>query len=352
MSTVPATVDEPGVPSQKRSPPPDSARDGTASNGTASNGTAAIHTEDLTKIYKDTDFAAVDKLNLDVKAGEIFGLLGPNGAGKTTTVGILTTRVVPTSGRAFLGGVDVATHPALAKQLSGIVSQQNTLDRQLTVWENLYFHGRLFGIGSKESRRIADRLLEQFQLGKWAKASVYALSGGMAQRLMVARAIFHRPAVLFLDEPTAGLDPQSRLALWELLGELHADGQTILLTTHYMEEADRLCERVAIMDHGKILAMDTPAALKQSIDADTIVTVKTTGEPDKLAELLTGEVEGVRRTRTVDGAVELHMTSSERLVPRIVLAAERGGFDLSDLSISEPSLETVFISLTGKELRD
>ena len=183
---------------------------------------AVIHTENLTKVYPDTDFAAVDQLNLDVRAGEIFGLLGPNGAGKTTTAGMLTTRVVPTSGRAFLAGVDVAAHPALAKQLSGIVSQQNTLDRQLTVWENLYFHGRLFGMGAKASRQIANELLEQFQLTKWAKASVYALSGGMAQRLMVARAIFHRPSVLFLDEPTAGLDPQSRLALWDLLGELHA----------------------------------------------------------------------------------------------------------------------------------
>ncbi len=200
MSTVQAQTNEAGLPDQQ---------------GTA------IHTEDLTKVYPGTDFAAVDKLNLDVRAGEIFGLLGPNGAGKTTTAGMLTTRVVPTSGRAFLGGVDVKTQPALAKQLSGIVSQQNTLDRQLTVWENLYFHGRLFGIGNKESRRIADQLLAQFQLSKWAKASVYALSGGMAQRLMVARAIFHRPSVLFLDEPTAGLDPQSRLALWDLLGELH-----------------------------------------------------------------------------------------------------------------------------------
>ncbi len=312
----------------------------------------AIHTEDLTKVYAGTDFAAVDKLNLDVKAGEIFGLLGPNGAGKTTTAGMLTTRVVPTSGRAFLGGVDVGAHPALAKQLSGIVSQQNTLDRQLTVWENLYFHGRLFGIGANESRRIADDLLERFQLSKWAKASVYALSGGMAQRLMVARAVFHRPAVLFLDEPTAGLDPQSRLALWDLLGELHKDGQTIMLTTHYMEEADRLCERVAIMDHGKILALDTPAALKQSIGADTIVTVKATGDLGQLAGLLAHEVEGVRRTRVADGAVQLHVTGNDRLVPRLVLAAERGGFNVVDLSISEPSLETVFINLTGKELRD
>ena len=313
---------------------------------------AVIHTEDLTKVYPGTDFAAVDRLNLDVQAGEIFGLLGPNGAGKTTTAGMLTTRVVPTSGRAFLAGIDVAAHPALAKQLSGIVSQQNTLDRQLTVWENLYFHGRLFGMGAKASRRTADELLAQFQLAKWAKASVYALSGGMAQRLMVARAIFHRPSVLFLDEPTAGLDPQSRLALWDLLGELHRAGQTILLTTHYMEEADLLCDRVAIMDHGKILALDTPAALKQTVGADTVVTVKTTGDTGKLAELLSQEVAGVTRTRLLDGGVELHMQGGDRLVPRLVLAAERGGFDLNDLSIAEPSLETVFINLTGKELRD
>jgi len=174
----------------------------------------------------------------------------------------------------------------------------------------------------------------------------------MAQRLMVARAIFHRPSVLFLDEPTAGLDPQSRLALWDLLGELHKDGQTILLTTHYMEEADRLCQRVAIMDHGRILALDTPAALKQSIGADTIVTVKTTGDAARLAELLAKDVEGVARTRVAEDKLELHMQGADRLVPRIVLAAEREGFDLVDVSIAEPTLETVFISLTGKELRD
>jgi ABC-2 type transport system ATP-binding protein len=248
--------------------------------------------------------------------------------------------------------VDIAANPALAKQLSGIVSQQNTLDRQLTVWENLYFHGRLFGMGAKRSRQVADELLEQFQLSKWGKASVYALSGGMAQRLMVARAIFHRPSVLFLDEPTAGLDPQSRLALWDLLGELHGDGQTILLTTHYMEEADRLCQRVAIMDHGVILALDTPAALKQSIGADTVVTVKAVGDVDRLGELLAREVQGVTRTRRVPDGVELHVQGADRLVPRVAAAAEHGGFDLVDLSVAEPSLETVFINLTGKELRD
>jgi ABC-2 type transport system ATP-binding protein len=323
-------------------------------NGAASAGghDEVIRTSDLRKVYEGADFAAVDGLDLSVHAGEIFGLLGPNGAGKTTTAGMLTTRVIPTSGTAHVGAIDVVAQPALAKQLIGIVSQQNTLDRQLSVWENLYFHGRLFGISAAESRRTADELLDKLRLSKWAKASVYALSGGMAQRLMMARAIFHRPAVLFLDEPTAGLDPQSRLALWEILGELNSDGQTILLTTHYMEEADELCDRVAIMDHGKILALDSPAELKRSVGADTIVTVKADGDMDVLAKRLSDAISEVAHTRTIDGGVELHVKEAERLVPRVVGAADEAGFELADLSVAEPSLETVFISLTGKELRD
>jgi ABC-2 type transport system ATP-binding protein len=311
-----------------------------------------IRTADLTKVYAGAEVAAVDKLNLTVHRGEIFGLLGPNGAGKTTTAGMLTTRVTPTSGSAHIGTVDVVTRPALAKQLIGTVSQSNTLDRQLNVWENLYFHGRLFGISAADSRAAADDLLEKFKLSKWKKASVFALSGGMAQRLMVARAILHRPAVLFLDEPTAGLDPQSRLALWEILGELNDEGQTILLTTHYMEEADQLCERVAIMDHGKILALDTPAALKRTVGAEQIVTVKAAGDSAALAERLQSEIAEIDRTRVVDGGVELHVRGADGLVSRIVNAADGGGFEVADLSVFEPSLETVFIELTGKALRD
>ena len=301
--------------------------------------TAIIRTEGLTKVYAGSDLKAVDGLDLTVEPGEIFGLLGPNGAGKTTTAGMLTTRVIPTAGRALVGGIDVVAHPALAKQIIGIVSQQNTLDRQLNVWENLYFHGRLFGISARESRRTATELLGVFQLEKWADASVYALSGGMAQRLMVARAIFHRPAVLFLDEPTAGLDPQSRLALWEILRELNSEGQTILLTTHYMEEADQLCGRVAIMDRGKILALDTPSALKQQIDADTIVTVTASGDPEELGRALTERVPGVTRTRSIEGGVELHVKGNDRLLPK-VLARRRGrpGFRSStSRSTSPPS---------------
>lgn len=311
-----------------------------------------IITENLTKVYEGADFRAVDELNLTVCAGEIFGLLGPNGAGKTTFAGMLTTRVIPTSGSARVAGIDVVKHPAVVKQFIGVVSQTNTLDRQLTVWENLYFHGRLFGVSAAESRTTSDRLLEQFQLAKWAKASVYALSGGMAQRLMVARSIFHRPAVLFMDEPTAGLDPQSRLALWEILQQLNGDGQTILLTTHYMEEADQLCDRVAIMDHGRILALDTPAGLKRSVGVDTIVTIKASGDLARLAATLERGVEGVTHSRLIERGVELHVSGGDRLLARVVAAAEAGGFQVVDLSVAEPSLETVFIDLTGKELRD
>jgi ABC-2 type transport system ATP-binding protein len=311
-----------------------------------------IKTIDLTKVYPGANFRAVDTLNLSVYRGEIFGLLGPNGAGKTTTAGMLTTRVIPTSGQAYVGGIDVIGHPAVAKQVIGVVAQTNTLDRALNVWENLYYHGRFFGMSSRDSRIAADQLLEQFHLSNWGKASVFALSGGMAQRLMVARSILHKPDILFLDEPTAGLDPQSRIALWEILGELHRNGQTILLTTHYMEEADQLCDRLAIMDHGRILALDTPGTLKASVGADTIVTVHANGDLDELAALLEREVDGVTSSMRVDDRVRLHVTGASSVLPPIVTSAERAGFTVYDLSVAEPTLETVFITLTGKDLRD
>jgi ABC-2 type transport system ATP-binding protein len=310
-----------------------------------------IRTEQLTKVYPG-GVRAVDALDLSVNSGEVFGLLGPNGAGKTTTGGMLTTRVLPTSGRALVGGVDVVAHPVAAKQVLGVVPQTNTLDRSLTVWENLYFHGRFFGMSTRTSRVEADRLLDRFRLSERAKTPVLALSGGMAQRLMVARAIMHHPAILFLDEPTAGLDPQSRIALWELIGDLHKEGQTILLTTHYMEEADYLCDRVAIIDHGKLLALDSPAALKRSTGADTYVTVTAAGDLDRLTKVLGDEVPGVEHAEQLDGTVRLKVRGREGVLPEVVSAAERGGFTVADVAISEPTLETVFIDLTGRDLRE
>jgi ABC-2 type transport system ATP-binding protein len=251
--------------------------------------------------------------------------------------------------------------PARAKQAIGVVPQSNTLDRELTVWQNLYFHGRYFGLSAQASREAAGRLLEQFRLADRAKADVSTLSGGMAQRLMVARAILHRPHVLFLDEPTAGLDPQSRIALWDILGELHAAGQTILLTTHYMEEADKLCDRVAIMDHGRILALDTPAGLKRSVGADTVVRVGAAGarggavddgDLRKLAAVLSA-MEGARSAQVSDGGVLLYLHGpAARSLPRVFSTAKLEGFTVTDLSVTEPTLETVFLTLTGKELRD
>ena len=310
-----------------------------------------IRTEKLTKIYPG-GLKAVDELDLEVHQGEIFGLLGPNGAGKTTTAGMLTTRVIPTSGSAFVGGIDVVAHPTAAKQVLGVVPQSNTLDRSLTVWENLYFHGRFFGMGAGVARKEANRLLEQFRLADRGGEPVAALSGGMAQRLMVARSIMHRPAVLFLDEPTAGLDPQSRLALWEILGELHGDGQTILMTTHYMEEADELCNRLAIIDRGRLLALGPPAELKRSTGADTVVTVTAGGDLDNLAKVLEAEVPGAQQATRVDSTVVVEVRAQTGVLPLVFSTAERNGFDVSDLSITEPTLETVFINLTGKDLRE
>jgi ABC-2 type transport system ATP-binding protein len=336
-----------------------SGRDIRRDSGGGSDGGAAvdevIRTEGLTKIYPTGgggQLVAVDNLDLSVYRGEIFGLLGPNGAGKTTTAGMLTTRVVPTSGKAIVGGIDVIAHPAVAKQVIGVVPQSNTLDRALSVWENLYYHGRYFGMSARDSRVAADVLLGQFRLADRAKAPVSALSGGMAQRLMLARAVLHRPAILFLDEPTAGLDPQSRIAMWEILGELHDEGQTILLTTHYMEEADQMCDRLAIMDHGRILALDTPAGLKASVGADTIVTVSADGDLDALSRVLAEQLQGVSGAKRVDGTIQVAVRGTQGVLPSVIDIADRNGFDVTDLSIAEPTLETVFINLTGKDLRD
>jgi ABC-2 type transport system ATP-binding protein len=310
-----------------------------------------IRTEALTKLYPG-GILAVDGLDLSVRRGEIFGLLGPNGAGKTTTAGMLTTMVIPTSGRALVGGIDVVRHPVAAKQVLGIVPQTNTLDRSLSVWENLYFHGRFFGMTANTARREATVLVERFRLADRAKSPVATLSGGMAQRLMVARSIMHRPAVLFLDEPTAGLDPQSRIALWEILGELHVDGQTILLTTHYMEEADQLCDRLAVIDHGRLLALGAPAELKRTTGADTVITLTASGDLDALGRMLVAEIDAVQRYERIEQKLLLIVRGSAGLMPAVFNAAERHGFDVTDVSITEPTLETVFINLTGKDLRE
>ena len=309
-----------------------------------------VVTKSLRKVYPGGR-VAVEDLDLSVRRGEIFGLLGPNGAGKSTTVGMLTTRVIPTSGSALVSGIDVVAHPARAKQVIGVVSQANTLDQGLNVWENLYFHGRSFGLGVRASRSAADELLDRFRLGDRKTSHIESLSGGMARRLMVARALLHRPAVIFLDEPTAGLDPQSRIALWEVLVELRGEGQTVLVTTHRMEEADEHCDRLAILDHGRILAVDSPRRLKEFLGSGVAVTVRTEERVDELAAYLS-RATGVSEVRVAEDEVRFNLPSADGAMQWVLVAAQVGGFRLTDLSVSGDTLETVFVNLTGTDLRE
>jgi len=347
-SSSPAGVSAPS-PDPEDPTPITPAKDAVAANA-AQPADHMVVTSSLRKVYPGGR-VAVEDLNLTVCRGEIFGLLGPNGAGKSTTVGMLTTRVIPTSGTAIVNGIDLVAHPAVAKQMIGVVSQANTLDQGLNAWENLYFHGLYFGLDRRKARAAADEMLERFRLSDRKTAKVEALSGGMARRLMVARALLHRPPVIFLDEPTAGLDPQSRIALWEVLVDLQREGQTVLVTTHRMEEADEHCDRLAILDHGRILAVDTPRLLKAARGSGASVTVRAEEHLDDLAAHLSQTIEATE-VRVVDGEVRFHLPTSDGAMQWVLAAAQDGGFRLTDLSVSGETLETVFVNLTGKEIRE
>ncbi|MGZ4208507.1 MAG: ABC transporter ATP-binding protein [Actinomycetota bacterium] len=313
--------------------------------------TASIQISKLVKVYsrRGNEVRALKGIDLEVHRGEIFGLLGPNGAGKTTTVGVCTTRVRATSGRVVVDGIDVAADPAAVKRSIGVVTQFRTLDRALTTRENLAMHSMYFGLQAKDAWARADELLEDFRLSERAGALPDELSGGMAQRVQVARAIAHQPSVLFLDEPTAGLDPQSRLALWEMIGSMHRRGITVFLTTHYMEEAESLCDRVAIIDHGEILVLDTPDALKRSIHAETVIELRLEKQDEQLLERLRG-LSGVVSAEPSSDGIRVLTASEDGVLPQIL--AEAHAFGLRDLRLAHPTLETVFISLTGRELRE
>lgn len=311
-----------------------------------------VEIENLTKIYDSKlRVVALDGIDLELKQGEIFGLLGPNGAGKTTTISIATTRTLPTSGRVRIAGIDVVLHPAHARRLIGVVPQFNTLDRSLTVYENLYFHCRYFGFSHSHAKARSLELLSQFMLSE--RKSVYPpqLSGGLAQRVQIARAIAHHPTVLFLDEPSAGLDPQSRMAMWSAVQELHKEDITVLLTTHYMEEADSLSDRLAIIDHGRVLALGSPEKLKATLGAHTIFDLKLKSHEglEPLVARLNLRSDVTSAEVTADG-LRVIAASSDGLLPDLVQAAAAHG--LRDLQITEPSLETVFIELTGRDLRE
>ncbi|MDQ6796512.1 MAG: ABC transporter ATP-binding protein [Actinomycetota bacterium] len=330
--------------------------------------THAVLVDGLVKRYPKSPVNAVDGLSFAVDAGEVFGLLGPNGAGKTTTVGILTTRVRPTAGTAEVGGVDVAVSPVLARSQFAVVPQRNNLDRSLSVRNNLIFHAAYHGVGVRERDARADELLEQFGLADRAKDKPDFFSGGQTQRMMIARALMHAPAVLFLDEPTTGLDPAARLFVWDRLRELEGRGVTLVLTTHDMDEAAALATRVGIMDKGRLLALDTPEALMRSLPGSTTLELTTqacdaSATDDILAALATfRDVEKVEQLDAPDGLgngsggrdlrVLLYVASdAPRLVAPVASMLAARGHSLTDVRLGTATLEDVFIQLTGKSLQ-
>ena len=295
------------------------------------------------------EIIALEGLDLEIASGEFFGLLGPNGAGKSTTIGILTTRVLPTGGRARVAGEDVVTRAVAVRQRIGVVPQRPNPDRSLDVLENLVFHAAYFGVARAEATRRAKALLGTMNIGDKARAKVDELSGGQQQRLMIARALIHEPEVIFLDEPTVGLDPQARLALWDILRDLHAAGRTIVMTTHYMEEADQLCDRLAIVDRGRLLALDTPAALKERAPGGTLVTFTLDG-PASDAAAAARAIEGVDRVEAEGRTLRAYTARGGEIIPALIRAAEGAHRAVKDIQLREPSLETLFISLTGRTL--
>jgi ABC-2 type transport system ATP-binding protein len=320
---------------------------------------AAIEVRDLVKRYPKSPVNAVDGASFSVRPGEIFGLLGPNGAGKTTTIGVLITSVLPTSGAAAINGLDVVRDSIGVKQRIAVVPQTNNLDRSLRVREILTFHAAYHGVPYRERERRADAILDELGLGDRKNERVNRYSGGMAQRLMIARALMHAPDVLFLDEPTNNLDPQSRLFLWDRIRALNAQGLTILLTTHDMSEADLLCGRIAVMDKGRILVDDTPAELKKLIPGGNALELRVGLPQGAGAALLLDPLRVLPGVAKVDALEDdpglatyrLYAEAAGGLVGPAAQAILLAGALVRDLHVIRPSLEDVFIYLTGRQLR-
>ena len=307
-----------------------------------------IETKQLTKAYNS--FKAVDSLNMTVESGEIFGLLGPNGAGKTTTISVLCTILKPTSGSATVNGFDVVKESNKVRKSIGIVFQEPSIDDRLTGRENLQMHANLYGVPVSEQKERISRILKLIELEDRADDLLRTYSGGMRRRLELGRGLIHYPKVLFLDEPTVGLDPQTRDHIWKYIRDLKkAHDITVILTTHYMDEADRLSDRIAIMDQGKIVTLDTPSKLKETLEGDVVVV--RANNVDALSELVTKWL-GFDKKQIVDGALEITVRSGKAAMPRIMELATQNNIYVESVLLREPNLEDVFLHYTGRNIRE
>jgi ABC-2 type transport system ATP-binding protein len=312
---------------------------------------SAIEVENIVKKY--SDFTAVDNVSFSVKEGEIFGLLGPNGAGKSTLIRMMTTLIPITSGHARTLGHDAAKDPNAVRRTIGVIPQALTSDLDLTVEENMNIYAKLYDVPAKERKRSITELLELVDLTKWHDAQTKTLSGGMRRRLEIARGLVHHPRIFFLDEPTTGLDPVSRVAVWEMLGNIKSHRQlTILITTHYMDEADRLCDRVAIVDHGKLVALDAPMALKASVPGSNVIEVQFENPPADWEQRLHALDDVTSVQHEGAGMYRVLTSSGSRTTTQLVEMAVQAGVAVKSLSVQNTTLDDVFVHYTGRQLRD
>jgi ABC-2 type transport system ATP-binding protein len=312
---------------------------------------AAIVVENIVKRYGT--FEAVKGISFEVADGEIFGLLGPNGAGKSTLIRMMTTLLPITAGKAYIAGHDVGRDPDAARRVIGVIPQALTSDVDLTVAENLSIYAKLYGVPKEQRERNIKELLEAVDLTKWSDAQTKTLSGGMRRRLEIARGLVHNPKIFFLDEPTTGLDPVSRVAVWEMLNKLKRDLQlTMLITTHYMDEADRLCDRIAIVDHGTLVALDTPMALKASVPGNNVVEVQFSHESERWPDFLK-ELSGVTAVEAQSAGMYRVLTSDgSKTTTELVTMTAAQNETIKSLNVQNTTLDDVFVHYTGRQLRD
>ena len=321
-------------------------------SGNGANGSGnAIEVDHIVKKYGD--FTAVDDVSFSVKEGEIFGLLGPNGAGKSTLIRMMTTLIPITAGHARIAGHDVVREPDLARRAIGVIPQALTSDLDLTIEENLNIYAKLYDVPTQRRKAAIDELLELVDLTKWRDAQTKTLSGGMRRRLEIARGLVHSPHIFFLDEPTTGLDPVSRVAVWEMLTNIKAHRQlTVLITTHYMDEADRLCDRIAIVDHGKLVALDTPAALKASVPGSNVIEAQFDHLPAGWEQSL-HQLSGVTSVQHQGAGMYRILTGDgPKATTELVEAAVKASVAVKSLSVQNTTLDDVFVHYTGRQLRD